>query len=136
MFTNLFMLVGGIAALVAAAVIFRRKTERFRHWLSASGIVTELIPQWREQSRGGRTEVFSPRISFRTASGESVEFISSESSKPAIAAVGQTLRVRYDPANPQEAMIDSLLSRHMAEILLLTTGLSLVTIFIYERFAV
>ena len=132
--TSLFMLATGLTALVASTVIFYRKLARLRHWVRASGLVVELIPKAKDDG-DRRIVVFSPRVSFCLASGESVEFVSAHSSTPAIAEVGQTVRVLYDPANPQEALIDSFLFRHMVEILLLSVGLVFLVIFVYERYA-
>ena len=132
--TSLLILATGLTALIISTVIFCRKSACLRHWVRASGLVVELIPKTKDDG-DRRIVVFSPRVSFCLASGESVEFVSSYSSRPAIAEVGQTVRVLYDPANPQAAMIDSFLFRHMVEFLLLSVGLALLMAFAYERYA-
>ena len=137
MLTNLIMLGGGLAALGVALVIFCRNRKRYRHWLSASGLVVELISEIREESgsEGGRIEVFKPRVTFCTALGETVEFLSTYASRPAVAAVGETVQVLYDPVKPETAMIDTFLSRHMAELFFVGVGVAFIALFAYERYA-
>jgi hypothetical protein len=135
MLTSILLLAVGLVALIAGMALFVVRLSRYRLWLRVSGLVVELIPKTKNDG-DRRIVVYSPRVSFRVASGESVEFVSAYSSKPAVAAAGETVRVLYDPAAPQKAEIDSFLFRHMVELLLVSSGLVLVLIFVYERFAV
>src|SRR5215510_14579869 len=92
-----------------AALMFFIKRARYRRWVRASGTVTELIR--RESTDPDRPSVtFSPRVSFRTATGQTSEFVSSVSSSPS-PRLGDTIAVLYDPSDPSEATIDRFVFR-------------------------
>ena len=68
-------------------------------------------------------------------SSDLVEFLSTYASRPAVAAVGETVQVLYDPVKPETAMIDTFLSRHMAELFFVLVGVAFIALFAYERYA-
>lgn len=108
-FGTLFVLIG--AGLVAVAVRLYFKQRGFlRDAASAQGTVVDLTNAPSESiGSGGRTEVqyfSSPRVKFRTASGEEVTFESSLGSSTPSFRAGDTVRVRYLPERPAEAEID------------------------------
>ena len=55
----------------------------------------------------GSAGVYCPLVDFTTAKGEPVRFESQFGTMPASHRVGQSVEVRYDPADPQKAKVDS-----------------------------
>jgi hypothetical protein len=73
--------------------------------------------------------VFHPVVRFVTAGGREVRFQASEGSgDPFAYGVGDTIRVLYDPANPQAARLDTWSSRWGDSIGMVLTGLGLVVL--------
>lgn len=104
------LLVAGVAFLLAIvfltnAVYFYRKDRRERAaWASAGGVVVELherAPSAREAT------VFNPIVRYTTSKGAVVRFEDRVGHRPPRHAVGQAVRVLYDPADPQSARIDT-----------------------------
>ena len=72
----------------------------------ATGTVVDLA------SRIGRSgHLYHPVVEFRTPDGETVKFESEFGSMPASQKVGNTVSVRYNPANPSDAGVDSGLTK-------------------------
>lgn len=87
-----------IAAGVSAAVIAQSNSAD-RH---ADGTVVELVPSGR-----GSSPRYRARVEFTTPAGAHVRFLSSISSNPPPAQLGEHVDVRYKPNDPHDATINS-----------------------------
>lgn len=125
------LLVVAILAAGFAAFSFLAKRAVYRRWHRTEGEVIELIQR---DGHDSGTATFLPRISFRTASGETSEFVPSSSSFPA-PAIGEKVPVRYDPGSPMDATIDRFGSRHLAEVIVFAAGMTVVVIYMFQRAA-
>jgi hypothetical protein len=67
-------------------------------------VTGEVIRQKRSKRKGGRF-AYAPVFSFSAADGRTYTVTSNVSSYPSDFSVGVSVRVRYDPANPQNARI-------------------------------
>src|SRR5689334_22069695 len=83
----------------------------------ATGEVVEMVARQscrdRDDERdgsGGReicSTVYAPRIVFTAADGREIDFTSDIAEAPSAYAEGDTVDVRYDPARPAQARVDS-----------------------------
>jgi hypothetical protein len=94
----------------AASVSWRLETEG----QITSGIVTRL----EESSDAESCCAYSPVIEF-TAGGQTYTFEGGNASNPPQYKVGQQVNVRYDPADPNTAQIDSFFERWLFPILII-----------------
>src|SRR5512143_1071560 len=103
----LISLCSGIAAfgLLAGAVwaYFKQKSQ-MESRLPATGTVVELVHR---STTGGRTGIYCPVVEFNVPPGQTIRFTSDFGSRPAGHRVGQSVNIRYDPADPQKAEIES-----------------------------
>jgi hypothetical protein len=78
---------------------------------SAQGTVTALR-ETRSRSEIGNSRrvlvTYAPVVRFSSGSGEPVEFVSGHGSSPPRFAVGESVPVAFDPANPAEAEISDI----------------------------
>lgn len=97
----------------------------------AEGTVIELVPSGR-----GSSPRYRARVEFTTAAGVPVRFLSSVSSNPPPAQVGEHVDIRYDAGNPHGAQINTywqvwflptLLGIIAAPFLLVGTGFAVVS---------
>jgi len=100
---------GGIAAsLFAVALLVAAHTVYFmRSAVHAQGEVIELLHVESDDDGDG---TWKPRVRFRTAAGETIDFESSTSSNPPSYEVGEAVRVLHAPGDPRNARIDSFFS--------------------------
>lgn len=136
MMDELGLLVLGIVLTAGSAYFFMRKRERYRSWVRTTGTVLELASYSRDHpvsfSGGGK---FAPRLSFVTASGETIEFKSPvySNNRP---AVGSKIVLLYDPGNPQEVVFDRFLYRHFQEMIGFAFGIGCLQIYVMMKFLV
>ena len=121
-----------ICLLVAglSAVSFFVKRARYRRWIQTSGIVIEIVPR-EIQTESRQYVALRPRISFRTATGQTVEFLSSVSSSQ---SVGDSVAVLYEPTDPREATTEGFMARQLPEIVVFAVSMTGVLMYAYERF--
>lgn len=96
-----FLAVGlslAVAAGVCAAVVAQSNSSD-RH---ADGTVVELVP-----SGSGSSPRYRARVEFATSAGTHVRFLSSISSNPPPARLGEHVDVRYRPDDPHDATINT-----------------------------
>ncbi|MCU1291237.1 MAG: hypothetical protein JWP08_87 [Bryobacterales bacterium] len=119
-----------LVVAIAAGATFLYKQAKYRRWIRVSGIVVEIV---RCEIWTGEKQyvVLRPRISFRTASGEAIDFLSSVSSPQSI---GDSIAVLYDPTEPHEATTNEFMARHLAEIVIFAVSMTGVLICAYEQF--
>jgi len=118
-----------LVVAIAAAAIFFYKQAKYRRWIHVSGIIIEMV-RHEVQTEKRQYVVWRPRISFRTASGETSEFVSSVSSSRSI---GDTIGVLYDPTEPREATTEGFMARHLAEIVIFAVSMTGVLMYAYAR---
>lgn len=68
----------------------------------AEGTVIELVPSGR-----GSSPRYRARVEFTTAAGAQIRFLSSVSSNPPPAQVGEHVDIRYDADHPRDAQINT-----------------------------
>jgi len=85
----------------------------------ADGTVIDLLGE--RDSDGDM--IYYPRVRYVTRSGNPVEFMGSVGSRPAAFDVGEPVAVLYDPAEPEEAHIDSFFQLWFAALILGVIGL-------------
>ena len=88
--------------------------------VSTTGIVVELAQRTTASVRG---YVSCPVVEFSIPSGEKIKFTSDFGSFPASNKIGDTVKVRYDVADPQKAEVDSSMSVWLAPLILVFFGL-------------
>ena len=99
----LFVLIG-IAVLISGAVGAVKQARKSGRGVAATGTVVDLV---KRVFNPGSAGVYCPVVDFTTASGQPVRFESQFGTMPASHRVGQSIAVRYDPADPQKAEVDS-----------------------------
>jgi Protein of unknown function (DUF3592) len=128
MVAGAILLVVGVNALVDARLFVAKAA-------AANGTVVEVaetVQRVQKRSPGADwydedVTVFHPVVQFVTAREQPVRFQASEgSSDPFAYGVGDSIRILYDPANPQDARLDTWASRWGDSITLGVVGLGLV----------
>ena len=99
----LFVLIG-IAVLISGAVGAVKQSRKASRGVAATGTVVDLVSRVFNPGSAG---VYCPVVDFTTASGQPVRFESQFGTMPASHCVGQSIAVRYDPADPRKAEVDS-----------------------------
>jgi hypothetical protein len=112
----------GLAAvgLLAGAIwsYFKQKNQ-MESRAPATGTVVELVHR---ATTGGRSGIFCPVVEFTAPSGGRIRFTSDFGSHPAGHKIGQSVKVRYDPAEPQKAEIESGMTLWLAPLILVFMG--------------
>ena len=98
------LLVVGPCALVFSIVSIFRTRSFIRR---SSEVIGEVIRLERSKTRDRYGYEYAPVFSFTTEGGKSCTVTSDVSSSPPGFSVGESVRVRYDPANPENARIHS-----------------------------
>ena len=102
--SGLFVGIGAIL-LVLAGWMAAKKRAFVRGSITAPGDVVALVNVW----DGSEVSHF-PKVLFRTDAGRDVTFQSEMESNPQARRVGEKVRVRYRPDQPQSAEIDTFFS--------------------------
>ena len=84
--------------------------------IAATGTVVELTDR---VTASGRSSIFCPIVEFTASSGEKIRFTSDFGSRPAGHKIGQTVKIRYDAADPQKAEIESTMNRWMVPLIMM-----------------
>ena len=94
----------GVVVLIVGAVMFVLTVRFVAEAEHATGTVVDLSR--RSNSEG--TVLFYPVVRFVTANGETIEFVSSSGSAPALESPGDRVEVLYDPDDPSHAKLSGL----------------------------
>jgi Protein of unknown function (DUF3592) len=116
----LFGLCSGLAAfglLGGAAWTYFKQQRTMQSRVAATGTVVELTRQ--NTTRG---YILCPVVEFTIPSGEKIRFTSEFGSRPASHAIGQSVAVRYDPADPQKAEVESAMSLWLVPLIMVFMG--------------
>lgn len=95
----------GASQLGAAAFLYQGRHDFVRHTEQAEGTVIDLLPSRSERGREVSIR-FSPVVEFRTATGQTIEFLSSINASPPSYREGEKVAVLYRPDSPHQAEID------------------------------
>ena len=107
-------------ALLAGAVWAYFKQQRTAESrVAATGTVVELTSRI---TASGRASMICPVVEFAAPSGEKIRFTSDFGSLPASHKVGQSVNVRYDPADPHKAEIESKANIWLVPVILVFMG--------------
>lgn len=87
--------------------------------VAAVGTVIELTTR---VTASGRSTMICPVVEFTVPSGGKIRFTSEFGSRPAGHKVGQNVNVRYDPADPQKAEIESTMTLWLVPLILVFMG--------------
>jgi hypothetical protein len=118
-FLGIFGLIAVLMLLVAAVSSYSVVAQVNREVTAPGSVVDTVL-----QQESGETRVFSyPVVAFTDHDGESHTVQVSEGSSPPEWAVGDTVTVRYDPAYPEGARIESWTSDLLLWILPGVTGI-------------
>lgn len=112
-FANLFFAAFCLWGVYAASIAYRLET---------TGIVVPGIVIGLDESNTDGSSTYSPVVEF-TANGQTYTFESDNASSPPAYQVGETVNVRYDPADPNTAQIDKLTERWLMPIILIPSML-------------
>jgi len=88
--------------------------------VQTTGTVVDLVSR---ATASARSNIICPVVEFTVPSGEKIRFTSDFGSLPASHKVGQTVNLRYDAVNPQQAEIDSTMNRWLVPVILVFIGL-------------
>jgi RNase P/RNase MRP subunit p29 len=111
------ILTAGILLLTGGFLLALRQRDRLLRWSTAEGAVVEQLPvrQTGETLRIRTAEgvrlvpkrLYRPVIEYKDAAGRKVRFKGSLFTRPMQYQVGRSVKVRYDPGNPTQAMVES-----------------------------
>jgi Protein of unknown function (DUF3592) len=96
------LLVAGPCILIYSVVSFVRTRSFLRCCVEVDGEVKRLE---RSKSSGKYGYTYAPVFSFTVADGQTYTVTSEVSTSPPGFDVGESVRVRYDPSNPEDARI-------------------------------
>jgi len=113
---GLGLLIGGIFSI--------QHTRRFLATaVSVPGVVKEIVWQESRSSNNTRGGIYYPRISFRTADGQEISFITNTGSNPPSYRVNEPVTILYDPKQPYHAYIRSFTELWLLPTILCPLGL-------------
>lgn len=123
---TIFGVVG--VGLLAGGIWSVLRTRQFLQTaVSVPGVVVENV--WREDRtttgnarREGVTWAYYPRIRFRTADGQDINFVSNIGASPPSYRVNEAVAILYDPRQPSNASTSSFASLWVGSIVLLGMG--------------
>ncbi len=95
----------GLGMLVGAAYSYIHTKNFLKDAITTNGQVIDLV-----YSRSSDSDVYKPRVSFTTNTGENITFTSSSGSNPPSYSKGETVEVFYKPENPNKAKINGYFS--------------------------
>lgn len=95
----------GVLMLVAAGVVLWIDLDFRASAVEADGRVVRMLRDASPSSSGGPAATFAPVFAFTLPDGRKVEVVSRNYSYPPCCRTGQAVRVRYDPAQPEQAEI-------------------------------
>ena len=105
------------ALLVGAVWAYFSQKRKMEDRVAVVGTVVELTT--RATARSG---IICPVVEFTAFSGEKIKFTSEFGSRPAGYKVGQSVNVRYDPVDTQNAEIESTMNLWLVPLILVFMG--------------
>ena len=96
-------LVIGILFLIGTAFTLNSGMDMAKNGIKTTGVITDLDISVSED----KSKTYFPIIEFTTQENQQIEFRSSMGSSSYRNSIGQSIDIIYNPANPQDAIIDS-----------------------------
>ena len=109
--------VSAFALLGGALWAYFKQQRQMESRVAEVGTVVELATQ-----ATARGSIICPIVEFTASSGEKIRFTSEFGSRPAGHKIGQSVKVRYDTANPQTAEIESAMNLWLTPLILVFMG--------------
>lgn len=113
----LLFIVIGIGLIIGGWIMLQHTREFIDHSVLTTGRIVDYIVD-----RDDDGTFYKPVVQFTTADGKEVEYQSSSGATYKTQPVGSSVRIHYDPANPQHAAIDSFLDIWFAPVILFVIG--------------
>lgn len=117
---GLFFGLAGFGILCGAIWAYSKQRVTLENRVVAAGTVVELV---NPAATGNRASILCPVVEFTALSGHTIRFTSKFGAMPAKYRVGQSVKVRYDAADPRKAEIESALTLWLAPLILALMGL-------------
>ena len=115
------LFLAGLGFLAGAVLAYQYQARQRAERVPAQGEVIALV---RQRVKVGQPGYYCPVVTFRTSSGQEVQFESVFGTLPASHTVGQSIDVLYDPVDPRNAEISSPLSRWATPVAWAAMGLT------------
>lgn len=120
LFMSLCLGLSTFGLLGGAVWAYLKQRNALQGRVATTGTVVELTQRDTASTRG---YIICPVVEFSIPSGETIKFASEFGSFPASNKVGDTVKVRYDAADPQKAEVDSGLSLWLTPLILAFLGI-------------
>ena len=117
LFMGLCFGVSAFGLLGGALWAYFKQQRQMESRVAEVGTVVELTTQ-----ATARGSIICPVVEFTASSGEKIRFTSEFGSRPAGHKIGQSVKVRYDTANPQKAEIESAMNLWLIPVILVFMG--------------
>ena len=111
--------ISAVGLLGGAVWAFVKQQRTMSNRVEATGTVVELT---RRTTASGRSTIIVPVVEFAVPSGEKIRFTSEFGSLPAKHTIGQSVNVRYDAVDPNQAEIESAMSVWLVPVILIFMG--------------
>jgi hypothetical protein len=103
-FFGLFLL-AGLVCLAIGVYFYTRRQQWLAHSVQTQGVVIDVARKYLRDDKSGQHPLHFPRVRF-SVNGQAFTAEAEEGSEKPV-HVGQPLGVRYNPANPGEAALDT-----------------------------
>ena len=119
----MFLIFGLLAGLASVGLLggavwnYFKGRQTMQNRVAVNGTVVELV-----QRNTSRSHIFCPVVEYSLPSGEKMRFTSEFGTLPASHKIGDVVKVRYDPANPQQAEIESGMSLWLGPLIMVFMG--------------
>jgi hypothetical protein len=117
LFVGGLSLLMGVILLGGGAYVLLKRQRTPENRSAATGVVVELRKVY-----SPRYYVWRPVVEFQTQYGQVIQFQATHGTRPSLYSVGQSVKVLYDPRQPEQAEIDSWLTRWFVPGLMLGFG--------------
>lgn len=108
----------GLAMLVGASLVYNNTSDFLTRAVATEGEVIELV-----RSRSNDSTVYYPVVAFQDASGRQVEFQANSGTNPPSYSRGETVKVLYEPGEPEAARINGFFTLWGVPLILVMLGL-------------
>ncbi len=119
-----FLLLAGVGLLVGAGFAVWSEVEFRRIAVETDGRVVQMLSHSSRSSSGGSSRTYTPVFAFRLPDGKEIRVEGGVSSNPPCCTVGEAVRVRYDPAQPDRAAMTGFMSSWFVATLLGGMGIT------------
>ncbi len=97
----------GLVMLIIAGVVYRKKRDAYKSWISVTGTHVGY-----KEGQGEDGTLYASIIEFTDEHNRPVRFVSPTASSSKPRSEGDRIQVCYNPKNTSEAVIDTAFNRH------------------------